>query len=208
MKNVYSEFMSSTDGLNLVDNTKSVSEEIRATDEAFSEENFLSWVKDVFLKIQAAWSKREWKIIRPFESNELFEQHSAQLQEFIDNNKINIVERVAVNSANLVSHRFDGDKEILEVHLAAVMRDYVVDATTNNVIEGDKDKDWHMKYKLVFARKNGVKTELGTSNKSTTNCVNCGAPVQITSAGQCEYCGSIVTTGEHDWVLTSIEGLK
>ena len=41
---------------------------------------------------------------------------------------------------------------------------------------------------------------------STTNCPNCGAPTQITSAGQCEYCGSVITTGEHDWVLSGLEG--
>ena len=26
------------------------------------------------------------------------------------------------------------------------------------------------------------------------------------SSGKCEYCGSIITTGEHDWVLSNLEG--
>lgn len=188
--------------------TKALAEKIRETDPEFSEEKFLSWTRDVFVKIQAAWTARDWKVIRPFESNELFEQHNAQLQEYINNNKINVIERVAVQSAELMSYRVDGDKEIIEVYLKAVMKDYIIDATTKNVIEGNKNTDWNMKYKLTFARKNGVKTHAGTSNKSTTNCPNCGAPTEITSAGQCEYCGSVITTGEHDWVLTGLEGLK
>ena len=88
------------------------------------------------------------------------------------------------------------------------MNDYIIDATTKQVIQGDKNKDWVMKYKMTFARKKGVKTQRGTSNKSTTNCPNCGAPTDITSSGQCEYCGSVITTGEHDWVLVNIESLK
>ena len=36
------------------------------------------------------------------------------------------------------------------------------------------------------------------------NCPNCGAPTEITSSGKCEYCKSIITTGDHDWVLSDI----
>lgn len=40
------------------------------------------------------------------------------------------------------------------------------------------------------------------------SCPRCGAPLQITSAGKCEYCGSIVTTGEFSWVLTDMDAVK
>ena len=39
-------------------------------------------------------------------------------------------------------------------------------------------------------------------------CPNCGAPTEITSSGQCPYCGSVVTNGEHDWVLTDIHSIN
>ena len=208
VKDVLNDLGNDTSSSTVNTNTKGIVEEIRQSDPEFSEEKFLSWSKDVFVKLQAAWTARDWKIIRPFESNELFEQHNAQLQEYINNNRINVIERLAVESADLMSHRFDGDKEIIEVYLKAVMKDYIIDATTKEVVEGNKTTDWHMKYKLTFARKNGVKTHAGTSNKSTTNCPNCGAPTEITSAGQCEYCGSVITTGEHDWVLTGLEGIQ
>ena len=57
-------------------------------------------------------------------------------------------------------------------------------------------------------RKAGVKTKEGTADTNTTNCPNCGAPTKITSSGKCEYCGSIITTGEHDWVLSGLEGTR
>jgi len=191
-----------------INNTKNVAAQIRQIDPNFSEDKFIGWSREVFVKIQQAWSERNWKIIRPFESQELFSQHSAQLEEYIRNNKINKIEKINVNYCELREFKVDGDKEVLVVELHAIMRDYVVDATTGNVVESDPNKDWHMNYLMTFNRKVGVKTEAGVSNKSTTNCPNCGAPTEITSAGQCEYCRSVITTGEHDWVLSDIASIR
>lgn len=190
------------------DNTKQVIEQIQKIDPAFSSDAFIGWSREVFIKIQQAWTERNWTIIRPFESNELFSQHSAQLQEYIRNNKINVIEKIAVQSCKLNEFRTDGDKEVLIVELQAVMRDYIIDANTRKVLESDPNKDWTMNYLMTFNRKAGVKTKVGTSNKSTTNCPNCGAPTQITSSGQCRYCDSVITTGEHDWVLSDIRSIK
>lgn len=191
-----------------VDNTETVSSQVRTIDPNFSSDAFLGWAREVFLKIQQAWTDRDWKVIRPFESNELFATHNAQLNEYIKNHKINVIEKINISSATLTEFRQDGDKEVLVVELHAIMRDYVIDDKTRKVLESDPNRDWHMKYLMTFNRKAGVKTKVGTSNKSTTNCPNCGAPTEITSAGQCEYCDSVITTGEHDWVLSDIHSIK
>ena len=60
-------------------------------------------------------------------------------------------------------------------------------------------------YTLTFIRKTGVKTKPGMEPFNITNCPNCGAEAKITSAGQCEYCGSVITTGEFNWVLSDLE---
>ena len=192
----------------IVDNTISVSEQIRQIDPEFSSDNFLAWTREVFLKIQQAWTDRNWKVIRPFESNELFNIHNSQLNEYIKNHKINVVEKINISNATLREFRQDGDKEVLVVELHAVMRDYVIDEKTKKVLESNPNKDWYMKYLMTFNRKKGVLTKEGTSNKSTTNCPNCGAPTEITSSGQCEYCDSVITTGEHDWILSDIHSIK
>lgn len=184
-----------------------VTAQIQAIDPMFSADKFTAWVREVFVKLQQAWSDRDWKKIRPFESEELFSLHNSQLEEYIRGNKINMIEKIGVKSCRLVHFGEDGDKEVVKVRLSAVMRDYVIDATTRKVLESDPNKDWYMTYIMTFNRKKGVKTQEGLSNKSTTNCPNCGAPTEITSAGQCSYCGSVITTGEHDWVLTDIHSI-
>ncbi len=190
----------------IMDYTDIVAAQIRETDPNFSAEKFIGWAQEVFLKMQEAWTARDWKLIRPFESETLFSQHQQQLNEYIRLNKINVIEKVGIKHCSLKSYTVDGDKEVLVVRLNAVMRDYVIDATSRQVLESDPNRDWYMRYEMTFNRKTGVKTQPGISNKSTTNCPNCGAPTEITSSGQCSYCGSVITTGEHDWVLSNLVG--
>ena len=179
--------------------------EIQAHDELFNKDEIIAWSKDLFVRLQQSWSKRDWSEIRVFETNALFEQHKNQLQGYIDNNTINVMDRICVNYANLYDYRISGDKEILVIKLNSRMQDYIIDATTKKVLKGDPNIERTNSYLLTFERKLGVKTKPGTSVVNTTNCPNCGAPTQITSAGKCEYCGSVITTGEYNWCLSNLE---
>ena len=186
------------------DNSAAIAAQIQAIDPAFSSDKFIGFAREVFMKIQEAWTTKDWKPIRPFESETLFNQHKQQLDEYIRLGKTNVVEKIAIKHCSLHSFLQDGDKEVLTVYLNAVMRDYVIDDETKKVLESDPNRDWYMKYEMVFNRKAGVKTEAGKKGNSITNCPNCGAPTEVTSSGQCAYCGSVITNGEHDWVLTDI----
>ena len=181
-----------------------VADEIRAIDPEFSSDKFIGFAREVFMTIQAAWTAKDWKPIRPFESETLFNTHKQQLDEYILLGKTNVVEKIAIKHCSLHSFKQDGDKEVLTVWLNAVMRDYVIDDKTKKVLESDPNRDWYMKYEMVFNRKAGVKTDPGKKGNTITNCPNCGAPTEVTSSGQCAYCGSVITNGEHDWVLTDI----
>lgn len=187
-----------------VDFSASVAAQIQAIDPDFSADKFIGFAREVFMTIQAAWTAKDWKPIRPFESETLFNTHKQQLDEYIRLGKTNVVEKIGIKHCSLHSFRQDGDKEVLVVWLNAVMRDYVIDDTTKQVLESDPNRDWYMQYEMVFNRKAGLKTNPGRKGNSITNCPNCGAPTEVTSSGQCSYCGSVITNGEHDWVLTDI----
>lgn len=178
---------------------------IKMQDENFNKEEFISWAKDLFIKLQYAWSDRDWSTIRCFETQELFEQHSTQLERYKKEKKINKMERVSVNWAKLYSFNQVVDKDIITILLNSKMVDYIIDEDSKAVLKGDPNLDKIKTYKLTFIRKTGVKTKLGETTVDTKKCPNCGAPTQITSAGKCEYCGSIITTGEFNWVLSNLE---
>ena len=181
-----------------------VAGQIHAIDPDFSSDKFIGFAREVFMKIQEAWTTKNWKPIRPFESEALFNQHKQQLDEYIRLGKTNVVEKIGIKHCSLHSFSQDGDKEVLTVWLNAVMRDYVIEDATKKVLESDPNRDWYMKYVMVFNRKAGLKTQPGKKGNSITNCPNCGAPTEVTSSGQCTYCGTVITNGEHDWVLTDI----
>ena len=183
-------------------------EKIKAIDPLFSEEEFLSWTKDLYVKMQHAWTERKWEEMRPLETEKLFEQHNAQIQEYIRNKTINVVERIAVNYATIYSFRQTEEKDIVDVALKATKRDYIIDEKTGNVVQGNKNQDRITVYKMTFERTKGTLTAKGKENLDAKNCPNCGAPLKFTSSGKCEYCGSIVSTGVHDWVLSNLEPFR
>lgn len=176
--------------------------EIRQEDENFSGDEFKQFASECFVTLQSAWTAREWAPIRHFETDTLFNMHNRQLQEYINNGTINVVERLKVRSTKIISHSVQGDKEVVCVQLKAVMRDYIIDENTRAVVDGDRNRDIYTTYRMEFIRTKGVKTV--SKKLSVTNCPNCGAPTQVTSSGQCEYCDSVITSGNYSWVLNEL----
>lgn len=178
---------------------------IKKVDPDFNKENFIAWSKTLFVKLQEAWSACDWETIRTFETKELFEQHKAQLQGYIDKHTINMMERICVNYAYLYNFKQDGGQDVLTIELNSRMIDYIMDANTGRVLRGDKTTERVNTYLLTFVRTTGVTTTKATGEVDTTNCPNCGAPTKITSSGKCEYCGSVITTDTHDWALSNLQ---
>ena len=185
-----------------------VEEKVKQVDELFNEEEFNQKAKMLFIKMQNAWTDRNWEEIRPFETDELFEQDKMQIEGYIRSNTINVMDRICVLYSKLLSFEQTGDKDILNVVIKSRMSDYIIDATTKEVVKGDKQTERIKFYRLEFIRKIGVKTKPEETGINDTNCPNCGAPTKITSSGQCEYCKSIITNGEFGWVLNNLEPYK
>jgi len=152
--------------------------------------------------MQETWTTGDWNAIRIYETNELYEQHSQQLKGYTDRNLTNVMEDISVQSIRLADYNQNGDKEVITIVLKSKMRDYIINKTTGNIVKGDKTIFRYGMYKMEFIRKTGVKT---SDSINTVQCPNCGAETQITVSGKCEYCGSILTTGEHNWALSNLE---
>jgi len=190
------------------DHTAKIVPVILQKDPLFSNDKFIAWVKEVFFTMQYAWMARDWDKIRAFETDELFHQHEMQLDQYIKNHRINVLERIYINQAYLQKYVREKIYEFLTVFLQVRMTDYIKDEKTGKVLKGSPDVDSHLKYLYTFMRKNGVLTNPASSQLSTTNCPNCAAPNDISSSGKCENCSSIITTGEFRWVLINIDGIK
>ncbi len=186
-------------------NEKEIEAKVKAIDENFNREEFTAWAKDIFVKLQMAWTERNWEEIRLYETNELFEQHKNQLQGYINNGTINVMDRICINYAQLNSFEQTADKDILSIALNSSMIDYIKDEKTGAVLKGNTTTRLTHTYKLTFVRKRGVLTQAGGPKVKSANCPNCGAPTKVALAGKCEYCGSLIKIEDHGWVLSNLE---
>lgn len=188
----------------IVNKNAEIEKRIKEHDPGFSLERFLSWAGQVFVKLQQAWTERDWKKARPFESDSLFSLHKSQLDEYIKNGTVNVMENVRVNGSFLCDYAADDKYEFVTVFMNTRYNDYIIKEDTKEVVGGNPEKTYNIQYMLKFMRMIGVKTG-EFSNMSTTRCPNCGAPVDVDAAGRCAFCGAVITTGEHDWVLCNMD---
>lgn len=173
---------------------------VTAKDPDFSAEQFKTYAADVFLRVQEAWEKKDWRVVRPFESDKLFNVHERQLQEFIDGKKTNHLDGQNIKEVALVSFKADGESEVLTVRLHANLLDYTTDDATGKVISGSKTERRDRMYRLSFIRAAGVKTQK-SGGFTSGECPSCGAPIEVNHTGVCEYCRNVITNGQYGWVL-------
>ena len=136
-----------------------------------------------------------------------FYQHQQQLDSFIEKEQTNVVEDIAVLDTKIEEYSEDAQNSYLSAIVQARYRDYVVDDNTGKVVKGDKNRRYVMTYRMTFLRQLGAKTTASEETHVTT-CPNCGANLSINQHGVCDYCGSEVTTGAQQWVLTKLQPLS
>ncbi len=188
--------------------TERIAAAIKKGDPAFSEQRFIGFAKDIFVKLQLAWMARDLSEIRPLVREELYEQHQRQVEEYLRLGRVNRIERINVKQAYLHLYTKDPSYEYLSVFLQARMNDYVIDEKTQKVLKGDPNRELHLDYLLTFTRSIGVKTANAGEGTHSALCPHCGAPLQMTSSGRCEFCGSVVNTGVFDWTLSEITRVR
>lgn len=180
---------------------ETVIDAIRAVDPDFAAEQFKTYASDVFLRVQEAWESKDWKVVRPFESDKLFALHERQLQEFISSKKTNHMDGQNIRTVRLADYKSDGTNEVLTVQLCASLFDFTTDDTSGALIGGSKTEKRIRTYKLEFIRAAGVKTSKTEEGLTAGACPSCGAPVEVSVTGVCEYCRNVITSGKYGWVL-------
>ena len=145
-----------------------VSRQIKEHDPDFDIEEFKSFAKTTFIKLQNAWTERDWEKVRILESDKLFELHKTQLQGYIDKNQINVIERIMVNEAHLYNFTQVKGMDTLTIDLKTRMADYIIDATTKTVLRGDPNRETYHIYRLTFV-KTSAKKEFSLSSIELEN---------------------------------------
>lgn len=182
---------------------------LREKDPDFSEAVMLSKAENLFMTMQLAWAQQEYEPLRPFLSNALYEQHAKQLADKIARDEKNVSSQIAVLHSKLESYSTDGHTDYLNIWLRVKMKDHIVQKSNpSKVISGNPDRIYFFDFRWQFTRTAGAKTIAATDGVNTGECPNCGANINMNQSGKCDYCGSVISTTEYDWVLSKIDGLQ
>ena len=176
-------------------------------DPNFDADAFTSWVREVYIQLQAAWTKKDWNLVRSLESASLYSQHSAQLEDYIQSQTTNVLERVYVENVRIKDFYENPDgNDTLVVILSSTLRDYVIEDKTRKVLEGNPQQDLFTVYQMNFIRQHGSQTESSVQDEAVSDrCPNCGAPLKISAISKCDYCGSDITRSPNQWVLDTYD---
>ena len=175
---------------------------LRAGDSTFTLEGFVARVKEIFFTLQEGWSKQQWAMLRPNETDALFQSHRFWLEEYQRQKLRNVLERIAITRLEPVKIDSDAHYDAITCRIYASMRDSTVRAT-GEVVGGNAKADRVFTEYWTLIRRRGVKTAAKAT--AAASCPNCGAPLRITQAGVCESCDAKIVRGDFGWVLSRIE---
>lgn len=177
---------------------------IRDRDPGFTEEVFLDRVSHAFLTTQHAWSEQNLATCRAFLSDGVHERFHL----YIDMQKAegirNRMKDVTAGTPEIVSVESDPYFDTIHVRIPAAAITYNESLESGKRVSGGSDRT-RTPFTEVwsFSRRPGVTTSADRSVLEG-RCPSCGGPVAIVDRAECPQCGSIVNSGQYDWVLAEI----
>jgi len=139
--------------------------------------------------------------MRPYMSDALFATQTFWVEEYKRQRLRNITENAQIASLELANVTQDAFFDAFTVLLYASSLDYTVSDQNNQIVSGNRSSPRRYTEYWTLIRGRGAKGP----PKTEKACPNCGAPLNVSMAGDCAYCKAKVTTGQFDWVLSRIE---
>jgi len=175
--------------------------ELAREDPAVSQQALDARLRLIYDELNAGWSRRDLGGARPYVSDGLFDYLRYWVTAYEKQGLRNALEGMRIVEWKTVKVLRDRHYDSLTVRLWGSGRDYTVRQTTGDVVSGDSKRDRFYSEYWTLIRGSAVKG----APRSDKSCPNCGAPLDVNMAGQCEHCGAKITSGEFDWVLSKIE---
>lgn len=155
----------------------------------------------IFNELQAAWSTLNWERARPHETDNIFQMHQYWIDAYQRQGLRNALDNCKIIAMQPMKIKEDAFYCAITLRIWAQGNDYTVDQS-GKVVAGSQNRLRRWSEYWTFIRTRGA---TGRPVRTTLNCPNCGAPLQVNATGICEFCGGKITSGDFDWVLSRIE---
>ncbi len=176
-------------------------------DPGFSASDFNEKLANLYVRFQNAWAAKDLSELRPYLTDAFFAQMDRQLDNYRRNHQTNVVERISVLGTEIYGWKQEQNDDVMIARLRTRITDYVVNDANGAVVRGSKTAEKFMDYEWELVRAKGKKTGADAPT-AVHNCPNCGAVLNINRTARCEYCGSIVTVDDYDWVVRNIKAIS
>jgi uncharacterized Zn finger protein (UPF0148 family) len=167
-----------------------------ATDAAVS-----ARLKLIYDEINAGWSALDLSRARAYVSDSLFGYLQYWIQAYQHQGLRNVLEGMTLVRSTLVKVVRDKHYDSLTFRIWGTGHDYTVRQSDGGVVGGNPRSNRNYSEYWTVIRGATVKGAPRTDQA----CPNCGAPLAVNMAGECEHCGANITQGNFDWVLSKIE---
>ena len=166
----------------------------------FDEAAFKEKVKTAFIQIQEGWAAKDISTARKWLSDGVYQRFNTQFKMMDMLKQKNTLENIEVKNVYIDKIERDGLFDIMHVAIHASINDKFVSEMDSSLNSGGKEE--FVEY-WSFLRKRGIESK---DLFSSTGCPNCGAelPAGLGEVSKCEYCGTMLNSGEFDWVLSEI----
>lgn len=182
--------------------------ELQQKDPAFSAEALQQQFSNLYVRMQNAWTAKDFEPMRPYFSDGLYAQFNNQLQEYVRDNKTNYVSNIAVLSVNILGWSPQGQKDAITARVKVRINDYVLSDATGELLQGSKTASVFMEYEWVAQRASDAKTGEDLGGVENVVCPSCAAPLSLNESAKCPYCGTLISIANKGWALSSIRGIS
>ena len=160
---------------------------------------FDAQVREVFLRLQAAWSTQDWGRARADETDALYQTHRFWMERYRAFGLRNRVEQVEVSRVLLTRIDVDAFYESITVRIFARALDWTEQAD-GTVVSGDEKRPTSFSEYWTFLR--GT-----TTDTAVRSCPSCAAPLDASlgPAAVCPFCGAKLESASTRWVVSRIE---
>jgi hypothetical protein len=152
-------------------------------------------------ELNAGWSAQQWSRARPFTSEALFQSQLFYIDAYRRAGLRNITEGARITRTQLVAVSADRWYQALTFRVFATGLDYTLRAADGALYSGNKSQERPFSEYWTLIRS----ADNDRPVTESANCPSCGAALDVNMAGECAFCGSRITTGSFDWVLSRIE---
>jgi hypothetical protein len=179
---------------------------LRARDPGLTEESIVDHVRQMADMLRTAWCSGDMRAARAFVSDGVFSRFQVQLGLMQGENRRNVMGDARVLSVTIEAAENADPLDVVHVRVAGEARDTEVPCTaTDEQIRAALSRVSVEGYSEIWSisRCSGAQSKPAGYQVGRA-CPSCGAPLTEGESIKCRYCGALVCSGEHDWVLAEI----